>query len=157
MIFLGSDHAGYALKERVKSLLTNKGIAFEDLGTDSEVATDYPDYAFAVAEKVSQHELSGESDNLGILVCGSGVGMDIAANKVKGVRAALALTKYMGAQSREHDNANVLVLAGRVIDETTAIEITEAFLGASFTGEERHRRRLQKIADYENKYLNPSA
>lgn len=152
MIYIGADHAGFGLKERVKQVLEQRGLAYEDLGTHSTDATDYPQYAFAVAEKVSASTRAGGGD-LGIVACGSGVGVSIAANKVKGVRAALATTEYMGRQSREHDNANVLVLAGRVMDEETAVKVTEAFLDASFTGEERHRRRLQMITDYEENHL----
>lgn len=145
MIYLGSDHAGFALKEGVKQLLDQRGQAYTDLGTTSEEPVDFTDYAFAVAEKIG----ASQSGDLGILVCGSGVGMDIAANKVRGVRAALATTPYMGSQSRQHDNANVLVLAGRVLSPEQATEITAAFLDAQFDGEERHARRVQKIADYE--------
>jgi len=153
MIFIASDHAGFQLKTRVVSFLQERGEQFTDLGTTSEEPVDFTDYAFAVAERVSSglHKVSGD---LGILVCGSGVGMDIAANKVKGIRAALATTPYMGAQSREHDDANVLVLAGRVMTQEQAIEITEAFLNARFDGKERHARRIKKITDYEANHLS---
>lgn len=151
MIYLGSDHAGFQLKERVKVLLEERGDAYTDLGTNSEESVDFTDYAFAVAEKVGKRT---NPDDLGILVCGSGVGMDIAANKVKGVRAALATTPYMGSQSREHDDANILVLAGRVMSPEQATEIATAFLSARFDGEERHARRVKKITDYEQTHLS---
>lgn len=153
MIFLGADHAGFQLKERVKQLLTERGLAFEDCGTHSaDESVDFPEYAFAVAERVGASSLSGGGD-MGILACGSGVGMDIAANKVRGVRAALALTEYMSRQSREHDDANVLVLAGRVISEDEAVRITQAFLDAQFFGEEKYVRRVNKIKEYEEKHV----
>lgn len=152
MIYIGADHAGFRLKENIKALLHERGDVFEDLGTHSEESVDFPDYAFAVGENVAAAQRAGGTD-IGILVCGSGVGMDIAANKIKGVRAALALTEYMGVQSREHDDANVLVLAGRVIGEEEAIKITKAFLNARFGGEERHTRRVEKIKEYEEKHL----
>jgi ribose 5-phosphate isomerase B len=141
------------LKERVKALLTERGLAFEDLGTNSEESVDFPPLAFAVAEKVAGERAAG-SDALGILACGSGVGMDIAANKVKGARAALALTEYMGRQSREHDDANILVLAGRVIGEELAVKIAGEFLEARFGGEDRHARRVKQIEAYEAEHLS---
>lgn len=150
MLYVGADHAGYALKEEVKKYLTERGEPFEDLGTHSDESVDFPVYAFAVGEKVAAAEREGKED-LGILLCGSGVGMDIAANKVKGVRAALATTEYMGAQSREHDNANVLVLSGRVIDGKTAVAITKAFLDARFLAEEKYIRRMNMVKAYEDK------
>ncbi len=153
MIYIGSDHAGYGLKERIKRLFDERGLQYEDVGAYSDASTDYPTYAFAVAEKVGASSLAGGED-IGVLACGSGVGMAIASNKVKGVRAALATTEYMGRQSREHDNANVLVLAGRVMDEPTAVKVAEAFLDASFSTDERHRRRVKMITDYEEKHLS---
>lgn len=147
-IFLGADHRGYQLKERIKTLLTERHISFTDFGTDSEERVDYPDFAFHVAEKIgstSQHN----SDEKGILICGSGIGMDIAANKVRGVRAALAVNPYMGRQSREHNDANILVLPGMMLSETEALAIVEAFLDATFDHEEGHARRVQKIISYE--------
>jgi ribose 5-phosphate isomerase B len=156
MMYIGSDHAGYQLKETIKKLLDERGEQYTDLGTNSEESVDFTDYAFAVAEKVGQSSaaLGAPNPDIGILVCGSGVGMDIAANKVKGVRAALATTPYMGRQSREHDDANVLVLAGRVITPEQATEIAKEFLDARFGGEERHARRVQKIINYEQKHLS---
>lgn len=150
MIYLGSDHRGFELKEKIISVLDEMQLEYYDFGTNSDESVDFPDYAFQVAEKVGESSLQG-GDDLGILFCGSGVGMDIAANKVKGVRAALALTEYMGSQSREHDDANILVLAGKVINDQEAITITKAFLNAEFDQDENHARRLEKIKQYENK------
>ena len=115
-----------------------------DLGTHSTDAVDYPDLAIAVAEAVKR----GEAYR-GIVVCGSGVGAAIAANKVAGIRAALAHDHYSAHQAVEHDDANVLCLGGRVVGSDVAVELVEAFLGATFSGEERHRRRLAKIARLE--------
>jgi ribose 5-phosphate isomerase B len=152
MIYLGSDHAGFSLKQLVIDLLKKRGIDYADLGSHNEDPADFTDYAFAVGERVAAGGRTKNGD-IGILVCGSGVGMDIAANKVKGVRAALATTPYMGQQSREHDDANVLVLAGRVMTPEQATQIAEAFLDAKFDGEERHARRIQKIQAYEEQHL----
>lgn len=152
MIYLGSDHAGFALKEEVRAYCTAQGIPHEDYGTYSTDSVDFTDYAIRVANTVVSDRSQG-GDALGILCCGSGIGMDIAANKVKGARAALALNAYMGAQSREHDDANILVLAGRILKTDEAIDILKAFLGASFDGQENHARRVQKIQDYEDHHL----
>ncbi|MCW1929928.1 MAG: RpiB/LacA/LacB family sugar-phosphate isomerase [Candidatus Kerfeldbacteria bacterium] len=152
MLYLGSDHAGYALKEAVRRYLDEQGIRYTDLGTHSAESVDFCDYAFPVAESVVREREQGH-DALGILFCGSGIGMDIAANKVRGARAALAMTPYMGAQSREHDNANILVLAGRILSEEQSIEILTAFLSAEFDGQENHARRMQKISDYESTHF----
>lgn len=151
MIYLGSDHAGYALKERIKAYLSEHSIEYVDFGTDSaDQPADFPHYGFAVAEAVVGDRDSGV-DALGVLCCGSGIGMDIAANKVRGARAALALNAYMGAQSREHDDANIIVLPGRIIDADQAIDIFEHFLHARFDGNANHARRVQAIIDYEQK------
>lgn len=152
MIYIGSDHAGYALKEAVRGYLDAQSIRYTDLGTHSNESVDFSDYAFSVAESVARERSEGH-DTLGILLCGSGVGMDIAANKVNGARAALCMNPYMGAQSREHDDANILVLAGRILTETQAIEILTAFLDARFDGQENHARRVKKISDYESSHL----
>ncbi|MCY3539221.1 MAG: ribose-5-phosphate isomerase [bacterium] len=139
-IAIGADHAGFPLKAFLASIL---GADHEvvDLGTHSTDPVDYPDQAIAVAEAVQQ----GETDR-GIVVCGSGIGAAIAANKVRGVRAALAHDLYSARQSVEHDDANVLCLGGRVVESDFALELVQAFLSARFSGEERHRRRLDKIA-----------
>lgn len=149
MIYLGSDHAGFQLKEAVKNMLEEKGIEYTDMGTHSEEAVDFPDYAFPVSEKVAQSWEAGTND-FGILVCGSGIGMNIAANKVTGVRAALAMNEYMARQSREHNNANVLVLAGRILSTEEGLTIAESFLSEEKQGEDRHHRRVDKITTYED-------
>lgn len=143
-IAIGSDHAGFRLKEIIKNFLKTKGIEVEDFGTHTEESVDYPDYAFKVAEAVS----SGEFD-FGILVCGTGIGMSISANKVKGIRAALCNDLYTAHASREHNNANVLCMGGRVVGDEVAKEIVNTFLNAKFEGG-RHERRINKIKDYEN-------
>ncbi len=138
-IVLGADHGGYLLKEEVRRLLEEMGVPYEDLGTHSAESVDYPDYARAVAERI----LAGEAE-LGILVCGTGIGMSIAANKVPGIRAALCGDVYSARMSRQHNDANVLCLGGRVLGPELAREIVRAWLGASFEGG-RHARRLAKI------------
>jgi len=143
-IAIGADHAGFPLKAFLAPIL---GVDFEvvDLGTHSTDPVDYPDQAIAVAEAVQQ----GETDR-GIVVCGSGIGAAIVANKVPGIRAALAHDLYSARQSVEHDDANVLCLGARVVESDFALELAQAFLSARFSGEERHRRRLDKIAQLEN-------
>ena len=142
-IALGADHAGFELKEKIKQYLLEKGITVDDRGTDSPQSVDYPDYAFRVAEEVA----AGKADS-GILVCGSGIGMSIAANKVHGVRAA-HVTSVMEAQlSREHNDANVLAVGGRVLDEATARRIVDCWLSTDFAGG-RHQQRVEKIAAIE--------
>ena len=144
-VAIGADHAGFPLKEHLASVLRRRGDhEVVDLGTHSTDSVDYPDVTVAVARAVQ----SGEADR-GIVVCGSGVGAAIAANKVVGIRAALAHDHYSAHQAVEHDDANVLCLGGRVVGSNVAVELTDAFLGAGFTGEERHRRRLAKIARLE--------
>jgi len=142
-VAIGADHAGYPLKEHLASILRDDHDVI-DLGTHSTASVDYPDVAIAVAETVRH----GEADR-GIVVCGSGVGAAIAANKVTGIRAALAHDHYSAHQGVEHDDANVLCLGGRVVGSNVAVELVDAFLGATFSGEERHRRRLAKIAQLE--------
>jgi len=143
-IAIGADHAGYQLKEFIIHLLKADSVAVLDLGTDSEESVDYPDFAAAVGNAVR----NGEAER-GIIVCGSGAGASIVANKLAGVRAALAHDTYTAHQAVEHDDANVLCLGSRVIGENVATELVRAFLGAEFTGEERHMRRLGKILDLE--------
>jgi ribose 5-phosphate isomerase B len=140
-IAVGSDHAGLHVKEAVKGYLEGAGHKVTDAGTWSEESVDYPDYAKKAAEAVSR----GEAD-LGILACGSGIGMAIAANKVPGIRAATANDLIAARTAREHNNANVLTLGGRLLDGTQAVEIVRAFLAAAFKGG-RHQRRIDKIAE----------
>lgn len=140
-IAVGADHGGYPLNERVISELQNAGHEVIDFGThDGSVPDDYPDYAKLVGEAVQ----NGAAE-IGILICGSGVGAAVAANKLKGIRAALCGDTYSGRQSREHDDCNILCLGARVVGVELALEIVRAFVGARFSGEERHRRRLAKI------------
>ena len=143
-IAIGSDHAGFRLKEIVKNFLKTKNIEVEDFGTHTEESVDYPDYAFKVGEAVARKDF-----DFGILICGSGIGMSIAANKVKGIRAALCNDLYSAHVSREHNNANILCMGGRVIGEEVAKEIVSVWLNAKFEGG-RHERRVNKITDYEN-------
>ena len=142
-VAIGADHAGFPLKEHLVTVLAGDHEVV-DLGTHSTDPVDYPDIAIAVAEAVR----TGEAER-GIVVCGSGIGAAIAANKVVGIRAALAHDHYSAHQAVEHDDANLLCLGGRVVGSDVAVELVEAFLGAAFTGEERHRRRLSKIARLE--------
>ncbi len=142
-IALGSDHAGFQLKEAIKKHLNSKKIEVEDLGTNSEISVDYPDYG----KKVGNAVVSKQAD-LGIVVCGTGIGISIAANKVKGVRAALVYDELTGRLAKEHNNANVIALGGRTTPEDKAFKIIDAFLDAKF--EDRHQRRIDKIAEGEN-------
>ena len=139
-VAIGADHAGYQLKEDLGLSLAESGFDVIDLGTFSTEPVDYPDIAAAVGEAVRD----GRADR-GILVCGSGAGAAIAANKLHGIRAALAHDTYTAHQSVEHDDANVLALGSRVIGIELASEIVRTFLAAEFTGEERHARRVKKI------------
>jgi RpiB/LacA/LacB family sugar-phosphate isomerase len=139
-IAIGSDHAGYRLKELLRESLRQDGHALEDVGTHSEDPVDYPDYAAAVAIAVKEARVER-----GVLVCGSGVGASIAANKVEGVLAGLCHDTYSAHQGVEHDDMNVLVLGSRVIGPALALELVRSFLAARFTGEERHVRRVGKI------------
>ena len=145
-IALGSDHGGYELKRALIPFLQGRDIDVADVGTNSTDSVDYPDFAERVALLVA----NGEADS-GILVCGTGIGISIAANKVPGIRAALATDPFMARMAKEHNNANVLVLGGRVIDEAKAKELVGAWLDADFEGG-RHQQRLDKIAELERKY-----
>ena len=140
-IVLGADHAGFHLKETVKKLLRDSGYDCDDVGTYSEESVDYPDFARGVAERVA----SGQCD-LGILACGTGIGMAIAANKVPGVRAATAHDPMTARLAREHNDANVLALGGRILDDAGATEVVREFLAAQFAGG-RHQRRIDKILE----------
>jgi ribose 5-phosphate isomerase B len=146
-IAIGADHGGYPLNERVIEELRSAGHEITDFGThDGSQPDDYPDYALKVGQAVQR----GAAE-IGILICGSGVGAAVAANKLKGIRAALCGDTYSGHQSREHDDCNVLCLGARVVGEELALDIVRAFVAARFTGEERHRRRLEKIVEIEKK------
>ena len=138
-IALGADHAGFDLKQKVKQHLEQKGFQVDDRGTTSSDSVDYPDFARKVAE-----EVAGKQADLGILVCGSGIGMAITANKVDGIRAANVSTEYEAQMSREHNNANVLTLGARIINADEAFRIVDKWLGTQFAGG-RHERRVEKI------------
>ena len=147
-IVIGSDHAGFRLKEEISSYLKELGYNTIDIGTHSEDPVDYPDYARAVGLKV----IGGEAER-GILICGSGVGASVAANKIPGIRAGLCHDTYSAHQGVEHDDINILVLGARVIGIELAKELTLSFLNAYFTEEPRHKRRLQKVKDMESSFI----
>ena len=140
-IAVGADHGGYPLNERVIRELGAAGHEILDFGTHvGSRPDDYPDYALKVGRAIQDKQA-----DIGILICGSGVGASVAANKLNGIRAALCGDTYSGHQSREHDDCNVLCLGARITGEELAMEIVRAFVAAQFTGEERHRRRLAKV------------
>ena len=144
-IAIGADHAGFPLKQHLIQYLNDAGFDVTDLGTDSTESVDYPDFAAAVARAVAD----GDAER-GIIVCGSGAGASIAANKIKGIRSAVTHDTYSAHQAVEHDDMNVLALGSRVVGQAVAEELVDAFLGAEFTGEERHLRRLNKVIDLED-------
>lgn len=147
-VAIGADHAGYSYKENLAERMREAGHEVLDLGTDSEAAADYPDFAHAVARAL----LQGTAER-GVLVCGSAVGVAVAANKVPGVRAATCHDCYSARQGVEHDDLNVLCLGQRVIGVEIARSVLDAFLAARFSGEERHARRLGKLLEIERRYL----
>lgn len=146
-IALGSDHAGFELKQSVAKLLQSIGQEVVDVGTHNTDPVDYPDFA----EKVGTAIREGKADR-GILICGSGVGASVAANKMPGIRAGLCHDTYSAHQGVEHDDMNVLVLGGRVIGIETAYELVRAYISGNFTKEERHLRRLNKVKAIESRY-----
>ena len=143
VLALGADHAGFALKQDLKQWLVANGHTVVDAGTHTPESVDYPDFAAAVARAVTSGEASG-----GVLVCGTGIGMAIAANKVAGIRAAVCLDEETARLSRQHNDLNVLALAGRATSRDKAIGIVAAWLGTAFEGG-RHERRLAKVAELE--------
>jgi ribose 5-phosphate isomerase B len=145
---LSADHAGYELKRDLAAILGQKGHQVLDLGTHSTAPVDYPD----AAESVAQALQKGEADR-GIIVCGSGAGVSIAANKFPGIRAAVCHDTYSAHQAVEHDDMNVLCLGSRVVGASLAQDIVTAFLGASFSGEARHQRRLDKVLAFEQRFM----
>ncbi len=147
MLVLGSDHGGYELKTEILSLLQEKSIKYTDLGTDGPASVDYPDFAAKVARAVS----SGEAE-LGILICGTGIGMSISANKFSGVRAALVHDEFTAQMAREHNNANILVMGGRVLTPEQGKRLVEIWLDTEFEGG-RHQKRLDKISAIEQKVI----
>ncbi|MCS7263756.1 MAG: ribose 5-phosphate isomerase B [Armatimonadetes bacterium] len=151
-IALGSDHAGFELKEWLKRRLTEEGYECFDFGTDSTQSCDYPDFSFAVANAV----VSGRCQT-GIVICGTGIGSSIAANKVRGARCALCWNEYTARMARNHNDANILALGARVIGLELAWEIVKVWLETPFSGQERHKRRLNKISAFENLESNLEA
>jgi len=146
-VALGADHAGFSLKQDLVTYVKSLKHVVLDLGTDSADPVDYPDYAEAVGRAI----LEGRVER-GLLICGSGVGACVAANKMPGIRAGLCHDGYSAHQGVEHDDMNVLVLGARVIGPALARELVRAFLGATFSGEERHLRRLEKVKALENRF-----
>jgi len=146
-IAIGSDHAGYELKQRLIPVVSAAGHTVLDVGTNSTDPVDYPDFAEAVGKAI----LENRADR-GILICGSGVGASVAANKLVGIRAAVCHDTYSAHQGMEHDDMNVLVLGSRVIGPALAEDLVRAYLSANFTHEERHERRLGKVKALEQKY-----
>ena len=146
MVAVGCDHGGFKLKEEIVAHLKANNVEFKDFGVFEEKSVDYPDIASVVCESI----LSGECEN-GILVCGTGIGISIAANKHKGIRAALCSDEFSAKFTRLHNDANVICLGGRVIGPGLACELVDVFLNTGFEGG-RHALRVQKISDIENKY-----
>jgi len=146
-IAIGADHAGFELKQKIKQRLLQEGMEVFDQGTVSTQSVDYPDFARKVAQ-----EVAAKRAELGVLVCGSGVGMAIAANKVPGIRAANVTTEYEAELSREHNDANVIAIGARILDETGAMTIVEKFLQTPFAGG-RHQKRVDKIAEIEREEM----
>lgn len=147
MIAMGSDHAGFELKQVIMKHLEERKIEFKDYGTYSADSCDYAVYA----EKTAGAVVSGECE-LGLLFCGTGVGISIAANKVRGVRACCCSDLFSAEMTRLHNNANILCLGGRVVTPEKAIELVDIFLDTKFSGEERHQRRIDQITDLENRF-----
>lgn len=143
VIYIGNDHAATQMKFEICKWLEKQGIKFVNLGTDKNESVDYPDYAFAVCKEVIKN------NGIGILICGTGFGMTIAANKVNGIRAVNVYKPETAALGREHNNANVLCLSARFNDLDTNLEIIKRFLEADFLGD-RHQKRVQKIIDFES-------
>lgn len=146
MIAIACDHAAVGFKEAVKKHLDEKGIPYKDFGSDGSSAADYPDFAYPAAVAVR----SGACEK-GILICGTGIGMCMAANKVKGIRCALCSDTFSARATREHNDANMLALGARVLGVGLALDIVDVFLTTPFTGEDRHIRRINKITDIENR------
>ncbi len=142
-ITIGSDHGGFSLKQALIPFLQKRGVEVADMGASSEESVDYPDFG----EKVAKSVTCGEAD-AGIVLCGTGIGISIAANKIPGIRAALVTSPEMARLAKEHNNANILALGGRILNTATAMACVEAWLDASFEGD-RHQRRLDKITALE--------
>jgi len=149
-IAIGGDHAGFGLKQRIAADLRTDGHDVADLGACDATPSDYPDFAELVCNAVR-----GQEAERGVLVCGSGVGVAVAANKFPGIRAGLCHDHYSAHQGVEHDDMNVICLGARIVGEEPAREIVRAFLAARYTGEERHARRLNKVLAIEHRFLRP--
>ena len=143
-IAIASDHAGFELKQQIKKYLENKGVRLNDFGANSTESCDYPDYAKAVAK-----EVAGKKADYGILICGTGIGMSMAANKIKGIRAAVVHNEFTAKAAKEHNNANILCFGSRIVSKQEAEKIVDAFFETKFAGEtkegERHKKRVEKI------------
>jgi RpiB/LacA/LacB family sugar-phosphate isomerase len=146
-IAIGADHAGFEMKQNVVKFLRGLGHEVLDLGTNNTDPVDYPDFSQAVGNALLDHRV-----DRGIVICGSGVGASVAANKIPGIRAGLCHDTYSSHQGVEHDDMNVLVLGSRVIGPALALDLVTSFLAATFTGEDRHKRRLAKVIAIEQKY-----
>ncbi len=144
MLYLGADHGGYSLKESIKEYLDGKGVEYVDCGTHSEESVDYAPIAKNVCDKVVE-----DKNNLGILCCGTGIGVSMAANKVNGIRAACCSDYFSAKYTRLHNNANVLCMGGRVVGAGLALELVDVFLNTGFEGG-RHQRRIDQLTDIEN-------
>ena len=142
MIAIGCDHGGYELKQEIMKHLDERGLEYKDFGTNSTASTDYPIYAKAVGKAIQD----GECEK-GILICGTGIGISIAANKMKGIRCALCTDCFMAEATRLHNDTNVLALGGRVVGAGLALKIVDTFLDTEFSNDERHLRRIQAIED----------
>ena len=140
MIAIGADHGGFELKKAIMKKLAAEGLEYKDYGTYSADSCDYPEYGKAVANAIA----SGEADR-GILICGTGIGISISANKVKGIRAAVCTDCFMAEATRQHNDANILCLGARVVGEGLALKIVDTFLNTAFSGDPRHIRRIEKI------------
>ena len=140
MLAIGSDHGGFALKQAIMKHLEERGLAYKDYGTYTEASCDYPDFGRAVAQAVA----AGEAE-FGIIICGTGIGISITANKVPGIRAALCGDCFSAEATRSHNDANVLALGARVVGEGLALKIVDTFLDTPFSNDERHIRRIKKI------------
>ncbi|MCI8771974.1 MAG: ribose 5-phosphate isomerase B [Lachnospiraceae bacterium] len=140
MIALGSDHGGYELKQEIIAYLKEKNLDFKDYGTDSKDSCDYPVYAKKVANAI----VAGECDK-GILICGTGIGISITANKIKGIRAALCHDTFSAQATREHNDANILAMGARVVGPGLALKIVDTFLNTDFSNDERHIRRIEQM------------
>lgn len=146
-IGIGSDHGGFALKEELKAFMEEKGLDIVDFGTNNTESVDYPDYGEAVAKAVANNEV-----DRGVVICGTGIGISLAANKVKGIRCALCGDVYSAKMSRAHNNANMIALGGRVVGVDLAKEILDAYLNSEFQAG-RHERRVDKISEIEDRFM----